>query len=267
MKKILRSTLFAVAAFAGMSSAHAQGFSALVTPPRFEDSAKLGANYRNIIEITNVSSASSRYNLKTTDWTLLPDASVSFSDALLPNSCREWVALESREVSIGPNVKKRFRFEVNVPADTTLGQCRFAIMIEGEPDAPEKSSVPVSVSGRIAVIVYLTLGDAKPDLRVVGAETTTVEGRVLPAVRISNSGNAHGRLEGFVDGRDASGRKITFNPANLPILPGETRLITLTPAAENAQDAGPALTYPVQIQGNLEWGSMRTPIEANFKPD
>lgn len=251
----------------GSATVQAQGFSALVSPPRFEDSAKLGATYRNVIEISNVAGATSRFNIKTVDWKLRPDASVEFSDALTSGSCREWVALEGRDVSIGANAKKRFRFEVNVPKDTTMGQCRFAIMIEGEEDRPKDSTVPVSVAGRIAVIVYLTLGDAKPVLTVVGAETATVDGRVLPAIRVSNTGNAHGRLEGFIDGQDGSGKKLTFLPSNLPIMPGETRLITLSPDGEGRNEQGPVLSYPVRIKGSLEWGNMRTPIEANFSPD
>jgi hypothetical protein len=264
---LFRSFLFLVATFMGVGSVQAQGFSALVSPPRFEDSAKLGSTYRNIIEISNVAGESSHFNLKTTDWTLMPDASVIYSDALTPNSCRTWVALESREVTIGPNGKKRFRFEVKVPTDTTIGECRFAIMIEGDAEAPKNSKVPVAVAGRIAIIVYLSLGDAKPVLSVVGAETATVEGRVVPAVRISNTGNAHGRLEGFVDGRDASGKKLTFMPSNLPIMPGETRLITLSPDGDRPGELGPVLKFPVQIKGALEWANHKTPIEASFDPD
>ena len=264
---LFRSAIFLIAAMVGMGNAQAQGFSALVSPPRFEDTAKLGSTYRNVIEISNVAGESSHFNLKTTDWTLLPDASVSYSDALTAESCRTWVALEGRDITVGPNGKKRFRFEVNVPADTKIGECRFAIMIEGDAEAPKNSKVPVVVAGRIAVIVYLALGDAKPVLSVVGVETATVDGRVLPAVRISNTGNAHGRLEGFVDGKDASGKRLTFMPSNLPIMPGETRLITLSPDSDRPEEAGPVLKYPVNIKGSLDWGNQKTAIEASFDPD
>src|SRR3546814_3069477 len=90
-------------------SAFAQGFSALVSPPRFEDSAKAGETYRNVIEITNVSAGAAHFTVQTADWTFEPDATVEFSDALAPGSCRPWVGLEAAEINLAPNAKRRYR--------------------------------------------------------------------------------------------------------------------------------------------------------------
>src|SRR3546814_2450812 len=183
----------------------AQGFSALVSPPRFEDSAKAGETYRNVIEITNVSAGAAHFTVQTADWTFEPDATVEFSGALAPGSCRPWVGLEAAEINLAPNAKRRYRFEVRVPTDAPAGACRFAIMIEGDPQiVPGGAAVPVS--GRIGVIVYLAIGDAAAQLEVVGHEVRTVDGNDVPVPEVRNSGNAHGRLQGFVDGRDADGR-------------------------------------------------------------
>jgi hypothetical protein len=245
------------------SAANAQGFSALVTPPRFEDAAKPGSTYRNVIEISNVSDAPAHFTVQTADWTFKPDATVEFSDPLAPDSCRPWVGLEAADINLAPNAKRRYRFEVRVPADAPSGECRFAIMIEGDPETVRGSNAP-PVSGRIGVIVYLAIGDAAARLEVVGGGVRTIEGNAVPVLSVRNSGNAHGRLQGFLDGTDASGKTYAFAPTTFPILPGETREIALAPQADNPDLPTPKLAWPVQVKGRLDWGSQRLDIDKTF---
>src|SRR5262245_51074928 len=108
--------------------AHAQ-FAAAVTPPRFELSLKPGDRTRQVIEITNASGVEATYHVRTADWTLEPDGGVSFSDELQFQSCRPWVAIERREITIPAGGRYRFRFEVEPPADTLPHECRFALLI------------------------------------------------------------------------------------------------------------------------------------------
>jgi hypothetical protein len=155
----------------------------------------------------------------------------------------------------------RFRFEVAPPADAPAGECRFAIMIEGnEQMARTADGLNVPVSARIGVIVYVSVGDAAPDLEVVAAAVSEVSGRNLPVLQVSNRGNAHGRLAGFLQGIDAQGRRLEFEPSTLPILPSETRAIALT--ATEPPETFVEIAYPVTIKGVLEWGSAQR-IEIN----
>ena len=88
---------------AGIGAAHAQGFAALVSPPRFELEVKPGESHREVIEITNASGQPAKYHTRTADWTLGVDGSVKFEpDALQPGSCRPWVALEARDITVSP---------------------------------------------------------------------------------------------------------------------------------------------------------------------
>jgi len=261
MLNTVRHVLVGLCGLLLSATAGAQGFSALVTPPRFEDAVKPGTTYRNVIEITNVSAQRARYTLKTADWELDANASAVFSEALAPGSCRPWIGIEAPEISVDGNTKRRYRFEVSVPADAPSGECRFAIMLEGNPETA-KGDVPVPISGRIGVIVYLAIGDAAARFDVVGSQVETVEGRALPVLRLRNSGNAHGRMEGLVDGKDASGRSFTFAPSNLPILAGETRAVVLTPESDSADAPSPSIVYPLVLKGRLDWGSQRIDIAA-----
>lgn len=259
-RNTLRFLLAACALFA--SSAFAQGFSAVVSPPRFEDSAKPGATYRNVVEIDNVSNESAHFTVKTADWTLLPDGGVQFSDALASDSCRPWVGIEAADITLPANGKRRYRFEVRVPADAPRRECRFALMIEGDPEAMKGGGVAIPVSGRIGVIVYLSIGDAAPRLEVTGQRVAKVDGQDVPVLRVRNDGDAHGRLQGFVDGTDANGRRYAFAPSTSPIMPGETRDIALQPQADDPKSPPPVLQFPVKLQGRLDSGAQRIDIAA-----
>lgn len=240
------------------TGAAAQGFAAQVLPPRFEDRAQPGGVFRNVIEVQNASAAPARFNVRTADWVLDDTGEAIFDYALQPGSCRPWVGLESGEIQLDGNGRKRFRFEVAVPADAPSQQCRFAIMIEGQ---PQPNASGIMVSGRIGIIVYLNIGDAAARLSIAGTSADTVEGALVPMLSIANDGNAHGRLEGFVEATDAEGKRTTLVPSMLPIMPGTTRAIPLFPVPE-PDGKMPALSFPVRLKGELQWDKQRLPLEA-----
>ncbi len=245
-------------------TAHAQGFAAIVSPPRFELASKPGKTLRAVIEISNRSTAPAKYHVRTADWTLAKDFSVDFTDELAPGSCRPWVAIERPEVVVPGAGTLRYRFEIAVPANAAAGECRFAIMIEGaEPSIARSQGLDVPVTGRIGVIVYAVIGDGAPDLEVFGPEVATLNGQKLPALRVHNSGNAHGRMGGFLSGKDAKGESYDFTPSDFPILPNEEREVYLTPSTGGSDH--PTLTFPVTVKGTLEWGEKKTEIDQRFE--
>lgn len=240
------------------SGAHAN-FAFAVSPPRFEFAAAPGAKVRQVMEITNASNRSSTLMLRTADWDFKADESVLFHDEIQAGSCRPWVAIERRELVVGPNQSYRYRFEVSPPAGQPPVECRFAIMLEGKEAtaaSPAASGTVVSppVSGRMGVIVYVAVGDVKPELSVVGARLMTRNNQQVLVLDIRNSGNAHGRLNGFLTATDATGQVFEATPASTPVLPGETRPVALTLAVRGAARTPARPQYPLSIQGKLEWG-------------
>jgi fimbrial chaperone protein len=246
-----------------MPTVSAQEFAVVVTPPRFEDRAKAGAIYRNVIEINNTSAKTARYTVQTADWTLDAQGAPVFSQALSKDSCRPWVGMEAGDISVKENGKRRYRFEVAIPAGAARGECRFAIMIEGEPQPP-RGDVPLPVSGRIGVIVYLAIGDAAPKLEVLDTRSADIQGQTLPVLKVRNLGDMHGRLDGYLAGVDAKGNRIVLVPDNSPILVGTTRDIPLYPQAEDSSPQASAIVYPLRIKGRLDSGSQRLDIETTL---
>lgn len=241
-------------------------FSLAVSPPRFELSAKPGERVREVLELTHSDSRPGAYKLKTADWTLRPDASVDFRDELQPESCRPWVAIERRELSITPGRPYRFRFEVAPPADTPPMECRFAVMIEGQQPAAAPG-VPIALGARIGVIVYVAIGEVAPVLELAGTAVQTIDGRPTPVLKVRNTGNAHGRLAGFLSGKDAGGTALEVQAVTTPIMPGETRDIALVATKPGDTETTVTIRYPLSVSGKLEWGRKGSlAIEQRFTP-
>ena len=257
------SALLALSALA--PAAGAQGFAAYISPPRFEVQTQAGESLRQVLEIQHVGREKGNYRIYTNDWTLGPDNGATFTDALAPDSCRPWVAIERRELTIEPGARYRYRFQIDPPAGTAPRECRFAVMVEGLNPAQVKGALSFPVSGRIGVIVYARIGNAAPQLSLKSQQVATVNGQPTATFDVINAGNASGRLEGFVNATDASGQSFEMSPADLPILPGETRRIALNPVALEGQKP-PQVHYPLQVKGRLEWGDNRLPIDARFAP-
>lgn len=256
---LLTASVFA--AFA--SPAHGQGFAALVSPPRFELRTNAGERTRDVIEITNAGSMPARYHFKTADWILGADGQVLILEEIQPDSCRPWVAIERHKVEVPGGGRLRFRFEVAPPAGTPPGECRFAVLIEGDdPVVTSGEGFQLPVKGRIGIIVYAQVGDANPKLEIKDIGYTDVNGQRTPALFIRNSGNAHGRVGGFLTGTDSRGQRLDISPSSLPIMPGETRAIALSAANERNEPIPTSL--PVTIRGTLEWSGGRLPFEHRF---
>jgi hypothetical protein len=240
----------------------AQGFSASVSPPRAELQTAPGRTVRQVLDIQQASPQPGRFRIYTNDWVYGSDNTVAFSNDLAPGSCRPWVALERRELTVPGNGRHRFRIEITVPADAPAGECRFAVMVEGmDSYQAQAGAVSLPVSGRIGVIFYVAVGDAAAKLSVAGHQVAAN----LPQLKVHNSGNATSRLEGVLAATDANGQRLEFAPANGPILPGEKRNIALTPLSEAGQPA-PTWRYPLTLRGTLDAGAQRLPLELTFSP-
>jgi hypothetical protein len=248
-------------AFIGLGStgtAHAQ-FAAAVTPPRFEVEVAPGQVTRQVMEITQSAGVAGNYRIYTADWNLDGAGTLTYYTTLQPGSCRPWVSIERRDLAVAAGARMRYRFEVAPPADATAQECRFALMVESQPQnvkSGETASFPMS--GRIAVIVYARVGDARPVLEPGAATVGTDNGRSIPVLTVSNRGNATGRLSGILRGTDAAGEDFEFSPDAVPILPGQTRDVALHPYEPSLPASAVrtlrTLHWPLRLKGLVEYG-------------
>jgi hypothetical protein len=259
-------------------SAAADDFALSVSPPRFELTAKPGETVRAVAELANASQVATTLNFATAEWELKPDGGLATSNEL-KGSCRPWVAIERRQVVLAAKTQLRYRFEVTPPPDTPPTECRFALLVSGGEERVSASpNIMFPVSAQIALIVYVAVGDVKPKLEITKAMVVSVGGNLAPALLVKNSGTRHGRLTAFLSGTDAVGKKREFSPSTLPILPGETRVITL--AVDNGRDAieapndtveqthlGPdTIAFPLTVHGTINDGASSYSFDGEFAP-
>lgn len=237
-------------------TATAEGFSVLVAPPRFELKAAPGDVVREHLDINNPGSRPVTFLMRTADWDMTEDGAATFHPpALQAGSCRPWVRIERHKIRLPARGKKRYRFEIHVPADAPSGECRTSLLIEAPPEEAveaQAGSISLPVKGRIAVIIYLAIGDAAPELQLKDTLLDTYNGLQTPFVVMHNSGNAHGRTTGFIDAVDATGKHLDFEITPLPILPGHTRRVPLFQPVIDGREPE-AFTAPLDLKGTIEW--------------
>lgn len=254
----------------GIGSAMGGPFDVAVSPSRFELEAKSGTRLGQTLNIYNQSSQSAELSVRTLDWTFSESGALKFFDELRPDSCRPWVTLERRLVKVGARDKVAFRFQVDVPSDAAVGECRFMLAIEGAQPAYESvlqggsANLSLPINGRIAVAVYVGVNGAQPRLSLQQAETVTQDGQRLPAVTVSNTGLAHGRLDGALDAKDARDLRFELVPDGTPIMPGQTRTIVLQPRVL-ADQTVPKVTFPITSTGSLDWENGSFKVNAEFR--
>lgn len=266
----LRAAFFSLALAATAGGALAAPFELAVSPSRFELTGKSGVRVGQSLDIHNLASAATEVSVRTIDWSYSAEGNIGYHDDLQPGSCRPWVTLERRSVSVPARGKKSFRFQIDPPAGSARGECRFMIAIEGTEPAQQAliqgggASLSLPVTGRIAVAVYLMLDGAEPRLEMKQIASSEAGGKRRTVVTVTNTGDAHGRLEGSLDATDGKGRAFELVPEGTPILPGQTRTLALVPKGEGGQPA-PEPAYPVKASGTLDWEKGSFKVNAELK--
>lgn len=264
---LIISALTSITTFIFNTDVIGANFAARVSPPNFELKAKPGKILREIITIENADVETAVYQIRTADWALIGNSQVQIhppDEPLTLKSCRPWTRIERKKLKLSPKKVKRYRFEVHVPEDAESGECRFAIVISPAPetlDAMELGNLKVPIMGAIAVIVYVTVGDAAPVLEYRGAYLDK-EKELVPVIQFFNSGNAHARPFGSIQVIDADSRKVDLLVSPFPILPGRKTGIKLM---NNPQISGiesiEVLVPPLQLKGLVEWDGGRYKLD------
>jgi len=244
-------------------------FALRISPPNFELKAKPGDILREIITIENADTSPGIYQVRTADWELNEKGGVIIhppDKPLQASSCRPWTRVERRTLKLLPGRIKRYRFEVHVPADAQNGECRFAVVISPASETIDEmkfGSFKVPVAGAIAIIVYVTVGDAKPELEFKGVNKKINNEKISLALRMHNWGNAHARPFGSVMAKDANSKKAELLLSPLPIMPGQTRDIKLLPDKEmSGIERIEELTFPLYLKGLIEWDGGTYKVDA-----
>ena len=251
---------------------HAGTFAVRISPPNFELKAKPGEVIREIITIENTDVETGVYDIRTADWAFNENSGVVIhppDKPLSQGSCRPWTRLERTRLEVASNRIKRYRFEVHIPEDAQDGACKFAVVLSPAPetvDSMKMGNIDMPILGSIAVIVYVTVGEARPDIVVQGVKKIIQDEEPVPMLKLHNRGNAHARPFGSVKAQDSKGKTADLLVVPFPILPGETRDIQLTADSRlSGIEKMSELIFPISVKGMIEWDGGSTRIETTIE--
>ena len=251
--------------------AQAAPFEIALSPSRLEIEAKSGERIGRSLDLYNVGTAPTAVSVRTLDWSYSDTGNVQYFDALQPGSCRPWVTLERPAVTVDPKGKSAFRIQIDIPPDTPKGECRLMLAFEGVEPAYQAAianggmNLSLPVNGRIAVALYLMVNGAQPQLEMGALTMRDVKGQKTAVLSVTNKGQAHGRLDGSLDAKDAQGRSFEMIPESTPVMPGQTRALPLSVKADSIPAGMTAPVFPVRISGTLDWERGAFKIDAELQ--
>lgn len=229
-------------------------FNTAISPPRFELRASAGDTLRETVRISNLGDTPAELAVRTADWSLSEDGGFRVhDDNLQPGSCRPWTRIERHRTAVAPQRERRYRFEVHVPEDTGRGECRFAIVFQQPEESAGRMSmgnVSLPVLGQVAIIVYVNVGGASPELHVRDVVRSGPDNDQVALV-MENTGDAHGRPQGVVKLTGPEDGSQEFIVAPVAILPGMTRTVPLWLGHREGTAAAPG--FPASVRGTVEW--------------
>ena len=238
------------------------GFSVEMTPARLELKADPGKTIRAAIKLRTRGRGSQKVEVTTGYFGLNDDGAPLFDPPKgAPQSAAAWITLNQTGFTIHPRQEKILRLEIAVPPQTTPGGYRAALYLA--PLAAETKSkeggATVFMQGRLALLIYVTVGGARPD-----GQIKVWEWRRIPpgkqdslACQVINQGNAHLRLAGVVQVVNAQGEKYDAIVPGAPVLPGQRTWVPLD-FPEKAPSPGSAVT----ITGAIDLGRGEERINA-----
>jgi P pilus assembly chaperone PapD len=252
-------TRFAPAAVAALvlawpAAANAQDpLSIEVTPLRVELKLGAGASHTQVVTLHNDGKKAVRIRARVDDWYLSKDGTPQFKPTD-PNdrfSAASWLRVNPPEQLVAAAATATVRFTTTVPAGTSDGGYRCAVMFEFDPpDAdPVAKSRDVMFRGRVATLLYATVGSPVPSVDLTDLQIVTARNQ-LPTVvaTLKNVSRTHVRTKGVLAIYDGTGKLVREVPIpNVPVLPMSERDVAIPTMAENGSLLAPG-TYRVEVR-------------------
>ena len=208
-------------------STAAEAISISVSPIRVEHNVPAGGNMTEGISISNDDPYPVHIRVKVEDWSLTKEGAVSFAPGgSQPFSAAPWIRVNPREFDLQPGQSQSVRYALTIPKDATAGGYRAAIVFATVPrPTPGEKQKRVMLEGRIATILYETVGRPAPSGEITGLSVrTNKEARPEFLISFKNTGLVHLRTRGELRIRDKAGKEVgKASLPDVPILPQTDR--------------------------------------------
>lgn len=221
-------------------SALAQGpLSVEVTPLRVELKMAPKATHTQAITLRNDSAAAVHVRVRVDDYWLSIDGTPQFKLATAgePFSASGWIRTNPSDFTLRPGETTTVRATTTVPADTLEGGYRCGIMFEFDPPGtdPKTARKDMQFRGRVATIVYATVGAPKADVDLADLQVRPTDSPMPDVVALlANAGRAYIRTKGTLVISTMEGRRVRELPLpNVPVLPESRRELRVSTASQD----------------------------------
>jgi len=224
-----------------------------VTPLRVELKLGVGATHTQVVTLRNDAKKPIKIRARVDDWYLSKDGTPQFkpADPAYPFSAASWLRVNPPEQLVAAGATALVRFSTTVPAGTRDGGYRCAVMFEFDPpDAdPAARSRDVMFRGRVATLLYATVGNPVPNVDLTDLQVRTPkDGPPSVVATLANTSRTHVRTKGTLAIYDGAGKLVRqLALPNVPVLPGSEREVSIPTAAENDARLPPG-KYRVEVR-------------------
>jgi len=204
-----------------------EAISISVAPIRVEHNVPARGSITDAISILNDDTSPVHIRVRIEDWSLTQEGAITFAKGgSQPYSAAPWIRINPREFTLEPGQSQMVRYSLTVPRDAAPGGYRAAIIFATvSPPTPGERQKRVALEGRIATILYETVGKPIPSGEITGLSfQVNPEGRPEFTISFQNTGPVHIRTRGEITIRDKGGKEVAKVPLpDLPILPQSRR--------------------------------------------
>ncbi len=224
-----------------------------VNPLRVELKMAAGGAHTQAIAVRNEGKEAVRVRARVDDWYLSKDGTPQFAFVKpgAPFSAAGWIRLNPPEQTVAPGATATIRFTLTAPKTVGDGGYRAAVMFEFEPPGgdPVARAKDVTFRGRVATVVYATVGKPVPNLELTDLQVRTVK-NAPPAVvaTLQNAGKVHVRTSGTLIISQPNGPAVReLQIPSVPVLPESERDVAIA-VWDDKQRPLPPGTYRVEVR-------------------
>ncbi|HYV51045.1 MAG TPA: hypothetical protein VE910_04015 [Dongiaceae bacterium] len=205
-----------------------------VSPVRTHVTLHAGDEYTNSVRVQNSGQEPIRLRSYLQDWTMDEAGTPIFKPAgTEKRTASLWIEAAPSDFLLEPGETKFVRFTAKVPEGTLDGGYYGSLILESLPlDRAVQGSMHMFVQGRVATMIYLTVGEPKRAAQITSLMPIKKGDKRYVRLWVINTGEDVVRLNGNVSlVADGSAKGNPMELPDVPILPGMKRYVDLDLAA------------------------------------
>jgi hypothetical protein len=201
----------------------------MISPSKFEFS--LDRRYTNFFTVTNTSEQTTSIRIYSQS-VRISDANQVVEKAGAPGDMTEWVVINPRRITLGPQEKRVVRFSVRAPEKLEPGEYNTFLFFEELPapaeeevgtDKPQGSGVRLNLLSRLGAGIWGHSGQLQYKIGLEPGTADWPKERLEYSGSLANRGNAHVTVAVEASLLDGDGKAVRQWQGNMVLFRGDVR--------------------------------------------